>query len=161
MLQVQSKIGPDTTFIDQSVELTKDGGVDQLMRRYLEYASRGGALSLQTLYFVLWTNFAGLCMSLLTQPSAEDKVAGKILSSGPVRQYCASQLEALWECMLKNYGISVEEHLFLMKGCLLQWFEVCVCVCVCVVSAVIYMYMCINLCVAVIKCHVLHMRIHS
>ena len=160
LLQAQNKIGPDTVFLDQSVELTKDGFVDQLLHRYLDYASLKGALSLQSLYFVLLTNFAGLSMSLLTQPSAEEKVVGKIVSGAhPIRQYCASQLEALWECMLNNYSISVEERLFLMKGCLLQWFEVsyecmcmnvfivywkslcvCVCVCVCVCTC---MYVCV------------------
>ena len=123
MLQVQNKIGPDTIFLDQIVDLTKDGGDDQLMHRYLEYATSAGALSLQSLYFVLWANFAGLSMHLLIQPSStEEKVAGKVVSNS---QLVRPQLEALWERMLDVYGISVEERLFLVKSCFLQWFEVC------------------------------------
>lgn len=145
MFQAQNKIGPDTVFLDQSVELTKDGLVDQLLHRYLDYASSKGALSLQSLYFVLWTNFAGLSMSLLTQPSAEEKVVGKIVSGAhPIRQHCASQLEALWVCMLNNYCISVEERLLLMKGCLLQWFEVSLeCICMNSVKRSVFMFMCV------------------
>ncbi len=115
-------VGPSTQFYDSGVELTRDGLYGR--HDYLKHVTRG-TLSLHSLYLVLWSNFASFSLALLTQPSAEKDLAGKILSNGePVREYCVAQMKKLWGLLRNGLGISDEERLMLVKGCLNNLLEV-------------------------------------
>ena len=115
-------MGPSTLFYDSGVELTSDGLYGR--HDYLKHATRG-TLSLHSLYFMLWTNFSCFSLALLTQPNAEADLKGKILSSSEsTRQYCVSQVKKLWGLLRNGLGISSEERLLLVKGCLNNLLEV-------------------------------------
>lgn len=122
MLQYDSVVGPSTQFYDAGVELTSEGLYGR--HDYLKHATRG-TLSLHSLYLVLWSNFASFSMALLTQPSAQKDLTGKILSTNePARDYCATQMKKLWNLLRNGLGISDEERSLLVKGCLNNLLEV-------------------------------------
>lgn len=117
-------VGPNTNaqFFDSGVELTPEGLYGR--HEYHKHMTRG-TLSLPSLYLVLWSQFAGFSMALLTQPGAEKNMAGKLLSPGEsVREYCAAQLKKMWGLLRTGLGVSDEERLMLVKGCLNNLLEV-------------------------------------
>ena len=120
--QYDSMVGPSTQFYDSGVELTPDGHYGR--HDYLKHATRG-TLSLHSLYLMLWSNFASFSVALLTQPGAEENLAGKILSkSEPARQYCVTQMKKIWGLLRNGLGVADEERLLLVKGSLNNLLEV-------------------------------------
>ncbi len=118
-------VGPSTQFYDSGVELTPEGLYGR--HDYLKHATRG-TLSLHSLYLLLWSNFACFSMALLTQPGAEKNLSGKIISHNePARVYCVTQMKKLWEHLRNGLGLSDEERLLLVKGCLNNLLEVRMC----------------------------------
>ena len=116
-------VGPSTQFFDSGVELTPEGLYGR--HDYLKHVTRG-TLSLPSLYLILWSDFASFSLSLLTQPSAQKQLSGKILSnSEPPREYCVAQMKKLWSLLRSGLGISDEERLVLVQGCLNSLLEVC------------------------------------
>lgn len=121
-LQYDSVVGPSTQFYDSGVELTPEGLYGR--HDYLKHATRG-TLSLHSLYLMLWSNFAAFSVALLTQPSALAALGGKILSANePVRDYCVAQMKKLWTLLRSALGVSDEERMILVKGCLNNLLEV-------------------------------------
>lgn len=115
-------VGPSTQFFDSGVELTPEGMYGS--HDCLKHVTRG-TLSLPSLYLVLWSNFASFSLALLTQPSAEQDLAGKLLSkSEPVRDYCVAQMRKMWALLRSGLGMSDEERLILVQGCLNNLLEV-------------------------------------
>ena len=123
-VQYDSMVGPSTQFYDSGVELTPEGLYGR--HDYLKHATRG-TLSLHSLYLMLWSNFAGFSLALLTQPSATKDLTGKILSTNePARDYCVAQMKKFWALLRNGLGVSDEERLLLVKGCLNNLLEVSV-----------------------------------
>lgn len=92
---------------------------------YIKHATRG-TLSIQSLYLILWSNFCGFSIALLTQKDAEQKLAGKIISEEePLRHYCVTQMFKVWNLLKDGLNISEEERLLLVRGCLSNILEVC------------------------------------
>ena len=122
-MQYETAVGPDTQFYDSGVELTPEGLYAH--HDYLKHVTRG-TLSLPSLYLVLWASFAGFSLALLTQPDAESGLRGKLLSSSvePARDYCLTQTRKMWSLLKTGLGISEEERLLLVKGCLKSLLEV-------------------------------------
>ena len=104
------------------MELTREGLYGR--HDYLKHVTRG-TLSLHSLYLMLWSNFASFSVALLTQPSAEKDLVGKIISNTePVREYCVGQMKKLWGLLRNGLGVSDEERLLVVKGCLNNLLEV-------------------------------------
>ena len=123
-VQYDSPVGPSEEFYyDHGVELRPEDGLYG-KHDYIKHATRG-TLSIHSLYLILWSSFAGFSLALLTQPSAEKELTGKVFSgSEPVRQYCATQLQRLWQLLRSGLGVCNEERLMLVQGCLNTLFEV-------------------------------------
>lgn len=122
LLQYNTPVGPNTKFYDAGVELTPDGFFGR--HDYIKHATRG-TLNIHSLYFVLWTNFCGFSVALLTQKDAEQKLVGKIVSEEePVRLYCLKQVFMMWNLLKEKLNILEEERLFLVRGCLNNVLEV-------------------------------------
>ena len=123
LLQYDTPVGPNTKFYDAGVELSSDGFFGR--HDYVKHATRG-TLNIQSLYLVLWSNFSGFSVALLTQDDTEQKLAGKIISEEEhVRPYCVNQMFKMWNLLKEGLNISEEERLLLVRGCLSNLFEVC------------------------------------
>jgi len=107
---------------DCGVELSPDGTYGR--PDYLHHATRG-TLSLQSLYLLLWANFGAFCMALITQPDAQEKISGPVISSWQhIRHYCVSQLRSVWWHMNNNLQMSTEELSFFIMKCMQTMIEV-------------------------------------
>ena len=116
-VQYDSKIGTEGLLYDCGVELTEDGLLGR--QDYKQHANRG-TYSLHSLYFLLWANFGSFCISLLTQPEAEARLHGPIISKEvSVRHFCVSQLRSMWRHMRDSLGLSEEERSFFVMR--LMW----------------------------------------
>ena len=74
---------------------------------------------------MLWSNFCGFCIALLTQEDAELKLSGKLISEEePIRQYCVTQMYTMWNLLKEGLNITEEERLLLVRGCLNNLLEV-------------------------------------
>ena len=123
LLQYDTPVGPNTKFYDTGVELSSDGFFGR--HDYVQHATRG-TLNIQSLYLILWSNFCGFSVALLTQEDAEQKLAGKIISEEePIRHYCVTQMFKMWNLLKEGLNISEEERLLLVRGCLSNLLEVC------------------------------------
>ena len=123
MLQYDTPVGPDTKFYDSGVKLSSEGFFGR--HDYIQHATRG-TLNIQSLYLVLWSNFCGFSIALLSQPDAELKLAGKLISEEEsIRQYCVSQMFKMWNLLKEGLNISEEERRLLVRGCLNNLLEVC------------------------------------
>lgn len=108
---------------DSGVELTSEGTYGR--PDYLPHATRG-TLSLHSLYLILWANFSAFSMALLTQPDAQQKISGPVISSSqPVQHYCVTQLQNVWIHIGKNMKMSLEEQSFFLMQCMENFLEVC------------------------------------
>ena len=108
---------------DCGVELTCDGIYGR--SDYLSHATRG-TLSLHSLCLILWGNFSAFCMALLTQPDADRKISGPVISSShPIRDYCVMHLRNVWLYIGKNLKMSLEEQSFFLMQCMEKCLEVC------------------------------------
>ena len=64
-------------------------------------------------------------MAMLLLPNAEEAIKGILISSDvPIRQYCLSQLTALWRHISYNLGISHEDRSYLVTRCLENFYTV-------------------------------------
>ena len=123
LLQYDTPVGPNTQFYDAGVELSPEGFFGH--HDYIQHATRG-SLNIQSLYLILWSNFCGFSVALLTQEDAEQKLSGKIISDEePIRQYCVVQMYKMWDLLKKGLNISEEERMLLVCGCLSNLLEVC------------------------------------
>ena len=121
-MQYDTPVGPSTKFYDAGVELSPEGFFGH--HDYIQHATRG-TLTIQSLYLILWSNFCGFCIALLTQEDAEMKLAGTIISEEqPIRQYCVTQMYKMWNLLKEVLNISEEERLLLVRGCLNNLLEV-------------------------------------
>ena len=65
---------------------------------------------------------------MLMLPNAEESIKGVLISSDmPIRQYCLSQLTALWRHISYNLGISYEDRSHLITRCMSKLYEVSTC----------------------------------
>ena len=120
-IQFKEKIMEEHLY-DCGVELSPDGAYGR--PDYLLHATRG-TLSLQSLYLLLWTNFGAFCMALITQPDAQEKISGPVISTGQhIRHYCVSQLRSVWRHMNNNLQMSSEELSFFIMRCMQTMMEV-------------------------------------
>ena len=125
-MQYNTKISPEGLLYDCGVELTAEGELGR--QDYNEHAGRG-TYTLHSLYLLLWSNFGAFCMALLTQPDADTKIHGPIISDWQsIRHYCVSQLKSVWQHMRNNLGLSEEERIFLATKCMeaFQKVETCI-----------------------------------
>ena len=107
---------------DCGVELSADGKYGR--PDYLPHATRG-TLNLHSLHLILWANFSAFSMALLTQPDAQQKISGPVISSWQsVRHYCVSQLRSVWLHMGSNMKLSLEEQSFFIMKCMHTLVEV-------------------------------------
>ena len=121
-LQYEGKITEGRLY-DCGVELSSDGTYGR--PDYLPHATRG-TLSLHSLYFLLWANFGSFCMALLTQPDAQQRISGPVISEWQtIRHYCVMQLRSVWLHMGNKLKISPEEQSFLTLRCMHNLLEVC------------------------------------
>ena len=125
LLQYDSKISHNGCLYNCGVELTPDGYFGH--HDYLKHACRG-IYTLHSLYFLLWANFGAFCIALLTQPDADKKLCGTIISDSlPIRHYCVSQLKTLWLSMRDNLNITSEQRSSLVTRCMKRFYEVNIC----------------------------------
>ena len=104
------------------MELTAEGEIGR--QDYNKHAGRG-TYTLHSLYLLLWSNFGAFCMALLTQPDADAKIHGPIISDWQsIRHYCVSQLRTVWQHMRNNLGLSEEERTFFVTRCLKNFHKV-------------------------------------
>ena len=90
----------------------------------MKHACRG-TYTLHSLYLLLWANFGTFCMALLTQPDAEEKIHGHIISINlSLRNYCVSQLKMLWKHIRDNLGLSEEQRSFFVMDAMTKIYEV-------------------------------------
>ena len=109
-MQYNSVIKRDGLQYDCGVELSPEGQFGR--QDYKRHACRG-TYTLHSLYLLLWANFGAFCMSLLTQPNADARIHGVIISEWlSLRHYCISQLKTLWMHMRNNMGLSEEQRAF-------------------------------------------------
>lgn len=121
-MQYDTPVGPSTKFYDDGVELSPEGFFGH--HDYIQHATRG-TLTIQSLYLILWSNFCGFCIALLTQEDAEMKLAGRVISEEQsIRQYCVTQMYKMWNLLKEGLNISEEERLLLVRGCLNNLLEV-------------------------------------
>ena len=121
-LQYEGKITEGRLY-DCGVELSSDGTYGR--PDYLPHATRG-TLSLHSLYFLLWANFGSFCMALLTQPDAQQRISGPVISKWQaIRHYCVMQLRSVWLHMGNKLKISPEEQSFLTLQSMHNLLEVC------------------------------------
>lgn len=127
---------------DCGCELTADG--DYGRADYSAHALRG-TLNLHSLYLLLWVNFGGFCLSLLTQRDAQNALkgwkmwtvlveplrhcdlcllGGVISDWQSVRHYCLSQLKTMWMLMRDNLSFSDEERTLFVTTALHNFFDV-------------------------------------
>lgn len=106
---------------DHGVELTQSG---EFSRQDKKHACRG-TYTLHSLYLLLWANFGSFCMSLLTQPNSDEHIRGHIFSEQlPLRQYCVTQLKALWVHIQNNLGLSDEQRIFFIMTAMTKFHQV-------------------------------------
>jgi hypothetical protein len=112
---------PDGLLYDCGCELTADGDYGRA-----DYAqAHRGTLNLSSLYLLLWVNFGGFCLSLLTQPDAQNVIKGHVISEWrSVRRYCFSQLQTMWMLMRNNFKFSDEERTLFVTTALQKFLEV-------------------------------------
>ena len=106
------------------MELSRDG----LYGRpdYLPHATRG-TLSLHSLYLILWANFSAFYMALVTQPDAQEKISGPIISPKQhAHHYCMGQLHNAWRHMGDKLSLSPEEQSYFIMQCMERLLEVCI-----------------------------------
>ena len=109
-MQYNSMIKRDGLQYDCGVELSSEGQFGR--QDYKQHACRG-TYTLHSLYLLLWANFGAFCMSLLTQPDADARIHGVVISEWlSLRHYCISQLKTLWLHMRNNMGLSEEQRSF-------------------------------------------------
>ena len=120
-MQFEGKITKDRLY-DCGVELSPDGTYGR--PDYIHHATRG-TLSLQSLYLLLWANFAAFCMALITQPDGHERISGPVISSWQhIRHYCVSQLRGIWWHMSNSLQLSTEEQSFFIMKNMLSLMEV-------------------------------------
>ena len=107
---------------DSGVELSSNGIFGRL--EYMDFACRG-TYSLHSLYLLLWANFGAFCISLLTQPNADECIHGSIISKNiSLRSYCLHQLQLLWLLIRNCLNLSDEGRSFFIKEVLWNFYEV-------------------------------------
>jgi hypothetical protein len=118
----RNAVKSDGLLYDCGCELTADG--DYGRADYASQAQRG-TLNLHSLYLLLWVNFGGFCLSLLTQPDAQNVIKGHVISEWrSVRRYCFSQLQTMWMLMRNNFKFSDEERTLFVTTALQKFLEV-------------------------------------
>eukprot|EP00731_Ephydatia_muelleri_P021734 Em0014g325a len=116
-----TKVSRNGLHYDCGVELSPDGLFGR--QDYLKHAGRG-TYTLHSLYLLLWANFGAFCVALLTQPNADKKLHGTIISDYlPIRNYCVYQLRKIWDHMKNNLNISDEERSTLLMRCMNRFYE--------------------------------------
>ena len=124
IIQYPDKISENRLY-DCGVELSRDGMYGR--PDYLPHATRG-TLSLDSLYFILWTNFTAFYMALATQPDALEKIRGPIISPRQdVHHYCVGQLRNAWLHMGNKLSLSPKEQSFFIMQCMERLLEVHAC----------------------------------
>ena len=106
---------------DCGVELSPDG----LYGRgdYQKHAERG-TYTLHSLYLLLWANFGSLCMALLTQQDAQEKIHGRVISEFlSLRHYCLGQLNTMW-MLIRDLGLSEEQRSFFIMNAMSKFHKV-------------------------------------
>ena len=104
------------------MELSSDGMYGR--PDYLIHATRG-TLSLHSLYLILWANFSAFYMALVTQPDAQEKISGPIISPKQhIHHYCIGQLRNAWRHMGDKLSLSPEKHSFFIMQCMERLLEV-------------------------------------
>ena len=73
-VQYSVKVAPNKMFYDCGVLLNEDGGFDRS-----DYRDHDSPLSLHSFYLLEWATFGVLCMALLTNPEAQEKIHGGLL----------------------------------------------------------------------------------
>ena len=64
-------------------------------------------------------------MAMLLLPNSEEAIKGILIASDvPIRQYCLSQLTALWKHISHNLGISHEDRSYLVSRCMRNFYAV-------------------------------------
>lgn len=79
-----------------------------------------------SLYSLLWTNIGAFCIALLTQPDADTKLHGPIISQWlPLRHYCLAKLNEISLLITSKLDTSEEVFTLLMMSCMKKLCEVC------------------------------------
>ena len=108
---------------DCGIVLLDDGKLNKLITN--PYTNRG-AYTLPSLYSLLWTNIGAFCIALLTQPDADKKLHGPIISSWlPLRHYCLAKLNEISLLIKSQLNIQEEVFFLLIMNCMKKLCEVC------------------------------------
>lgn len=82
-------------------------------------------ISLHAQYLLLLANFSAFCISLYTQEKATDNISGPVMTPElSVRHYCLGQLKTIWNHILTNLNLSLEEASHLIMRTLLKFLQV-------------------------------------
>ena len=117
------KVNANPFHYDCGIILLNNGKLNETI--YNEYTTRG-AYTMPSLYSLLWTNIGAFCIALLTQPDADTKLHGPIISKWlPLRHYCLAKLNEISLLIKSKLDISEEVFTLLMMSCMKKLCEVC------------------------------------
>ena len=122
LFQYDTIVGSDGKMYDDGIQLTQDG-----LYRFAEYIRRAenGPLNLHSFYLLLFVNLGAFCMALLTQPHAEERMRGTVISQKwPFRNYCTVTLQAVWKHMRSSLHLTLEKQSYLISQSLRQFLKV-------------------------------------
>jgi hypothetical protein len=113
------KVNKDKMLYDCGILLNEDGEFGRP-----DYRDHDSGLSLHSFYLVTWSTIGTLCMSLLTNPQAQEAVHGHLISDWqPLRHFCLQQLRHIWLSMQTNLELNNEERDFFFVEAMLALFK--------------------------------------
>ena len=116
------KINAKPFHYDCRIVLLNDG---KLNKTITNAHTNRGAYTLPSLYSLLWTNIGAFCIALLTQPDADKKLHGPIISEWlPLRHYCLAKLNEISLLIKSKQNIPEEVFFLLIMNCMKKLCEV-------------------------------------